>query len=261
MTERESIRYNALSGCDQMLGDPIANIEHRTSKEAYVEGLFSSIAPRYDLINTVISLARHKAWRRFAVSRSGLAAGGWALDVCCGTGDFAFELARAVGQTGRVVGTDFSLPMLDLARSKGNRLGLGQVEFEEANVCALPYDDDTFDCVTVGFGLRNVDDLDRAITEMVRVTKPGGRVICLEIGRINFPILTLVWRAYFEVLAPLAARLFRGRREAYEYLPKSVGEFLSPAELSQEFAVHGLVNVACHDLTLGAVCVHVGTKP
>jgi len=232
-----------------------------SEKEAYIERLFSSIAPRYDLLNTVLSLARHKAWRRFAVAESGIAPGGCALDVCCGTGDFAFELARKVGRGGRVMGADFSVPMVELARRKASRGSLDWVEFLVANTCALPFADDAFDCVTVGFGLRNVADLGLALREMARVTRPGGRVVCLEISQVRSRLFSLPWRLYFCGLSPYLARLFRGKREAYSYLPESVMGFASREELAQEFVNAGLADVTFHDLTLGTVCVHIGTKP
>jgi demethylmenaquinone methyltransferase/2-methoxy-6-polyprenyl-1,4-benzoquinol methylase len=153
-------------------------------KEAYVESLFSSIASRYDLLNSVLSLTRHKAWRRFAVSKSGINIGGHALDVCCGTGDFAFELARKVGHSGSVVGIDFSVPMIEIAKNKAQRAGFTNVDFIKANACDLPFADSSFDCVTVGFGLRNVADLSKALGEMTRVVRLGGRVIN-QIGRAS----------------------------------------------------------------------------
>ena len=236
------------------------DIPAQTEKEAYVEGLFSSIAPRYDLINTVLSLARHKAWRRFAVLQTGVGPGGRALDGCCGTGDFAFELARAVGPGGRVTGVDFSVPMLEIARRKADRRGFGQVEFVQANACALPFADDSFDCATIGFGLRNVSSIEAALGEMARVTRPGGKVVSLEIVGVRSSFAAIPWRLYFDVLAPRAARVLQGRREAYEYLARSVKGFASTEELAAEFSKCGLRDVICHGLALGAVCVHVGTK-
>ena len=240
--------------------ETMTDIPAQTEKEAYVERLFSSIATRYDLINTVLSLTRHKAWRRFAVSKTGTAPGGRALDVCCGTGDFAFELARAVGPGGSVIGVDFSTPMLEVARRKAARRRLDQVGFVPANVCALPFADDSFDCVTVGFGLRNVASIEAALGEMARVTRPGGKVVSLEILGVRSSFAAIPWRLYFDFLAPRAARVLRGRREAYEYLARSVRGFASHEELAAEFAGCGLRDVVSYDLALGAVCVHVGTK-
>lgn len=230
-------------------------------KEAYVRGLFSSIAPKYDLLNNVLSLTRHKAWRRYAVSKSNLKPGGCALDVCCGTGDFTFDLADKVGPDGHVTGVDFSMPMIELAQRKAQRFRYSNVEFRQANACSLPFEDNSFDCVTVGFGLRNVADVNRAISEMARVVKPGGMVINLEISQVRIPILSWIWKFYFYVLTPYTAQLFRARRSAYEYLPDSVKNFMSREKLAAEFEKCGLTNVRFYDLTFGTVCVHVGIKP
>lgn len=230
-------------------------------KEAYVKALFSAIAPKYDLMNSVLSLSRHKAWRRRAVAISGLKPGGKALDVCCGTGDFAFDLARAAGSDGQVIGIDFAEPMIELARKKAARTGLANIEFVVGNACDLPFEDCCFDCVTVGFGIRNVADVDRAISEMARVTRPGGKIVCLEISQVRSPVLRIPWMLYFYALTPYMARLFRARRSAYEYLPQSVKEFMSREELAQRFSNVGLIDVYFQDLMLGVVCIHSGTKP
>ncbi len=229
-------------------------------KEAYVESLFSAIAPKYDFMNSVLSLTRHKAWRRYAVSLSGLKPGERALDVCCGTGDFSFDLANAVGAEGSVVGVDFAAPMIELAKAKAGRLKRDNIEFLVGNACDLPFEDNSFDCVTVGFGIRNVADIDKALGEMVRVTKPGGKVICLEISQVHSPILRLPWMLYFYVLTPYAARFLKARRSAYEYLPQSVRDFMSREELAARFEKSGLQDVRFHDMMFGAVCIHIGTK-
>jgi demethylmenaquinone methyltransferase/2-methoxy-6-polyprenyl-1,4-benzoquinol methylase len=230
-------------------------------KEAYVESLFSAIAPKYDFMNSVLSLTRHRAWRRHAVSMSGLRPGGRALDVCCGTGDFAFDLSNAVGSEGSVVGVDFAAPMIELAKAKASRGGRHNIEFLVGNACNLPFEDESFDCVTVGFGIRNVGNIDKTLGEMARVTKPGGKVICLEISQVRSPILRLPWMLYFYVLTPYAARLFKARRSAYEYLPQSVRDFISREELAARFEKSGLCDVRFHDMMFGAVCIHIGTKP
>ncbi len=231
-----------------------------SEKEAYVESLFSIVAPKYDIINAVLSLTRHKSWRRFAVSKSRLQPGGSALDVCCGTGDFALELAHAVGAGGMVVGIDFSMPMIQLAEEKANRSGCRWVSFLAANASRLPFADNSFDCVTVGFGLRNVANVSEVVSEMVRVTRPGGKVISLEASRVTSPFLALPWRFYFYKLAPWLAKLCGGQLEAYKYLPWSVGKFDSRSAIALEFERCGLCEVEIYDLMFGAVCVHVGAK-
>ena len=232
----------------------------RYEKEACVRGLFSSIAGKYDLMNSVLSLSRHGAWRRFAALKGGLASGDSALDVCCGTGDFAFELARIVGDGGRVVGTDFSQPMIEIARAKAGRRGLQGIEFLTANTCELPFADGSFDCVTVGFGVRNLADVDAGLGEMARVLRPGGRLVCLETGEVRSRLIRPMWRLFFHVLTPYAATLMGAKRWAYEYLPRSAKGFLAREELAERLQEHGLGDVSIHDLMFGAVCVHVGTK-
>src|SRR5690606_4594098 len=141
--------------------------------------MFDRIAGIYDLMNSAMTAGLHHRWRELAAERAELRPGDSALDVCCGTGDLAFALARRVGPEGRVVGCDFAARMLDLARAKAAaRSGPeSQVRFEWADALALPYDDASFDAVTVGFGVRNLADLERGLAELVRVVKPGGRVV------------------------------------------------------------------------------------
>ena len=232
----------------------------RYEKEAYVEGLFSCIAGKYDLMNGVLSLTRHRAWRRFAALKGGLKAGDSALDVCCGTGDFAFELARIVGQGGRVVGTDFSQPMIEIAQAKATRRGLQGIVFLAANTCELPFPEGSFDCVTVGFGVRNLADVDAGLAEMVRVLKPGGRLVCLETSEVRSRLIRPLWRLFFHTLTPYAATLMGAKKWAYEYLPRSAQAFYSREELVEIFEQQGLADVVIYDMMFGAVCAQIGTK-
>lgn len=229
-----------------------------SEKERYINQLFGSIAPRYDLLNSVISLGRHRAWRRKAVRMSGLARGGTALDVATGTGDFACELALAAGDGGRVVGADFCEPMLRLARAKlKSQTSIG---LAAANAERLPFASNTFDCATIGFALRNVASVSSTIAEMSRVIKPGGRVISLEIVRPGSGAFGALWRLYFFRIMPKIAQAFGGKREPYSYLPDSVARFYSREELAGIFEDCGLVDVHFFSLMLGTVCIHIGTK-
>jgi demethylmenaquinone methyltransferase / 2-methoxy-6-polyprenyl-1,4-benzoquinol methylase len=238
-------------------GSPLAG----RAKEEFVERMFSSIAPRYDLLNSVISLNRHRAWRRFAVQASHAKPGDFALDVAAGTGDFSFDLAQAVGAEGSVIASDFCEPMIDIGVKKTQVRGLTNVSWALANAMELPFSSNTFDCAVIGFGLRNVASVPQAVAEMTRVIKPGGRVLSLEINKPASMMFKPLWMLYFYGLLPSFARIFGGKREAYTYLPDSVKRFHSRQELSQIMLDAGLVDIQVHDLTMGVVCVHVGVKP
>jgi demethylmenaquinone methyltransferase/2-methoxy-6-polyprenyl-1,4-benzoquinol methylase len=228
-------------------------------KSEYVRDMFASIAHRYDLLNSILSFNRHYAWRRKAVRLAKLQPGDSALDVCTGTGDFAIDLYRAVGPTGRVVGSDFCAPMLQRGREKTDAVSGGRIEMMVADAQALPYRDNLFDCVTVGFGIRNVSDTQKAFAEMARVAKPGGRVVCLEFNTPRNPILRPLVRFYeMKVLPRIGALL--SKSEAYTYLPKSIQAFHTREELAEMMRGVGLDDVRVYDLNLGSVCIHIGTK-
>ena len=183
--------------------------------------------------------------------------GGHALDVATGTGDLALELARRVGPTGEVVGVDFAERMLELARAKAASAQSAQVRFEYADALALPYDDDRFDAATVGFGARNFSDLERGLGEMVRVVKPGGRVVVLEITTPTRPPLSTFLELWFDRIVPTLGRL-AGDREAYSYLPSSVRRFPAPEALAAVMWECGLRSVRYVITAGGIIALHVG---
>ncbi|MEJ5171449.1 MAG: ubiquinone/menaquinone biosynthesis methyltransferase [Fimbriimonadales bacterium] len=224
------------------------------AKRRVVRELFASIAPRYDLMNTVMSLARHRRWRSEAVARLGLRGGETVLDVCCGTGDFMVPLRQAVGDAGRVLGADFCPPMLERARAKGlSNLAV-------ADACRLPYRDASFDAATVGWGLRNVPDLAAALAEIVRVLKPGGRFVSVDTAQPRSALGRWVSAVAFHRLVPwLGALLGHGRE--YAYLPQSTERFLSPEALAEEFRRAGLRDVWVERRMLGHVALVGGAKP
>lgn len=231
------------------------------SKEAYVYALFSSIAHRYDLLNTVLSFNRDRAWRRFAVAQSGLQPGGFGLDVCCGTGMLAFEQARVVGPTGKVVGVDFCDEMLKVAAANLEKTSYkGIVEFVKGNAIDLPFEDNTFDCATMGFALRNVSDMRKALAEMRRVVKPGGKVVNLDLAKPRLPVFKQLYYLYFNYLVPLLGRLGVGLEGPYRYLPASLKVFPHQEEIRALFEEVGLRDAHYFELTGGVVAVHVGTK-
>lgn len=229
-----------------------------SEKERYVRRLFGLVAPKYDLMNSVISFGKHKGWRKLAVRMAELKPGEMAVDAATGTGDFALELASAVGETGLVVGTDFCQPMIDLAA--GKLAGEKTIELVTANAESLPFASNTFDCATIGFALRNVASVPATITEITRVIKPGGRVISLEIVGPHLRILQPLWKLYFFRVMPWLVSLFGAEREPYDYLPDSVARFYSREELADIFRDCGLVDIKIRNLTFGTVCIHMGTK-
>jgi len=222
--------------------------------------MFDRIAGVYDLMNSAMTAGMHHRWRARAADRAELAPGDAALDVCCGTGDLAFELARRVGPDGRVVGSDFSERMLDLAREKPVPEAAAKPIFEWADALDLPYDDGGFDAVTVGFGVRNLSDLDRGIAEMARVLKPGGRLVILEITQPTRPPLSTFFSVWFDRIVPLIGR-FAGDSAAYSYLPESVKRFPPPAGLAAIMDGAGLERIRWTILAGGIIAIHSGRRP
>ena len=225
-----------------------------------IRGMFDRIAGVYDLMNTAMTAGLHHRWRERAAERAKLEPGDSALDACCGTGDLAFELARRVGPQGSVIGSDFSERMLELARRKAADRTGAPVRFEYGDALALAYDDHSFDAVTVGFGVRNLADLDRGVAELARVLKPGGRLVILEITQPQRPPLSTFFSLWFDRLVPLLGR-FAGDREAYAYLPESVKRFPPPEGLALVMDRAGLERIRYTVLAGGIIAIHSGVRP
>jgi demethylmenaquinone methyltransferase / 2-methoxy-6-polyprenyl-1,4-benzoquinol methylase len=221
--------------------------------------MFGLVAKRYDLLNTVMTAGLHHAWRQRAVEKADLAPGESALDVCCGTGDLALELAGRVAPGGHVVGCDFSEPMLDLAREKARARGAAGVRFEWADALSLPYDAGRFDAVTVGFGVRNLANLERGLAEMARVLRPGGRLVVLEITKPTRPPLSTFFSLWFDRIVPLLGS-FSDDSEAYSYLPESVRSFPAPNRLAELMHDVGMEHIRWTVLAGGIIAIHSGIR-
>jgi demethylmenaquinone methyltransferase/2-methoxy-6-polyprenyl-1,4-benzoquinol methylase len=224
-----------------------------------VNRMFDRVAGRYDALNSLMTAGLHHRWRERAAARAQLGPGDSALDVCCGTGDLALELSRRVSPGGHVVGCDFSEPMLDLAREKAVERSAEGVRFEWADALEQPYDGERFDAVTVGFGVRNLADLDRGLREMARVLKPGGRAVILEITQPARPPLSLFYSLWFDRIVPMLGT-FSSDPEAYSYLPESVRSFPSPRGLAEKMDSAGLKAIRYTVLAGGIIAIHSGVR-
>jgi len=226
-------------------------------KERANREMFAGIAPRYDLINRLMSWGRDNRWRRVAV-RLASPGRGRVLDAATGTGDIALELAR---HTHSVVGLDLSPEMLNRGRIKTEKKGLrDSVDFIVGDALALPFIDNSFDCALNGFALRNVSDINLFLTELRRVVKPGGRVVCLELVRPESGVIGTFYRFYLNKIVPVWGGWFSGNGKAYRYLPDSVGSFFSVAEFQKMMEEVGFRQVGYKRLNLGTIAVHVGVK-
>ena len=231
---------------------------HGVEKARFVSAMFSRIARRYDLMNGLMTLGMHHNWRRVAARHTIASPDGPALDLATGTGDLAIDLAE-VHPHRTVVGADFSLGMLAVARDKLDGLDEARrVRLLAADALALPFGTRTFACVTSAFLLRNLADLEQGLREMQRVTRPGGRVVALEITQMRAPGFTALFRFYFHHVVPWIGQLVGGDREAYSYLPQSVDRFVTPGELVALMGKVGLRGVTYRRLGLGTVTIHTG---
>jgi demethylmenaquinone methyltransferase/2-methoxy-6-polyprenyl-1,4-benzoquinol methylase len=233
-------------------------VGHGSDKARFVSAMFSRIADRYDLMNGLMTFGMHHAWRRVAARQTVAIPEGPALDLATGTADLALEL-RHLHPSRVIVGADFSEGMLRVARDKLARVESGRrIRLVAADALQLPFEDGAFACVTSAFLLRNLAHLAQGLREMKRVTRPGGRVVALEITQATLPGFTPLFRFYFHRIVPRVGQLVGGDREAYTYLPQSVDRFVTPAELSALMQEAGLRQVTYRALGLGTVTVHWG---
>jgi demethylmenaquinone methyltransferase/2-methoxy-6-polyprenyl-1,4-benzoquinol methylase len=239
-----------------------ARFDRAGGKPAYVRRMFGRIASVYDLMNRLMTAGLDGRWRAFAARQVALGPGQCALDVGTGTGDLAIAVARAAAPDATVVGVDFTTEMLDRGRAKLARLGLiGRVSLLQGDGEHLEFPDGNFDACCSAFVVRNLADLHQGFGEMLRVVKPGGRAVCLEISHPPGVLFGGLFGLYFGQLVPLLGRIVGRSSDAYSYLPTSVTTFPRPPQLKAIMEAAGWREVRYYYLTGGVVAVHVGIKP
>lgn len=228
------------------------------SKEQKVHQVFETIYKKYDKMNSIISFQRHIAWRKDTMKRMNVQKGNKALDVCCGTADWTISLGQAVGFEGKVYGLDFSKNMLSIGQEKVR--SIPQIELIHGNAMELPFPDNEFDFVTIGFGLRNVPDYMQVLREMHRVLKPGGKVVCLETSQPTAFVFKQLYNFYFKNIMPLFGKLFAKSYEEYSWLQESTMSFPDKEKLAKMFIEAGFENIQVKSYSGGVAAMHLGVK-
>ncbi|WP_025732433.1 bifunctional demethylmenaquinone methyltransferase/2-methoxy-6-polyprenyl-1,4-benzoquinol methylase UbiE [Carnimonas nigrificans] len=230
-------------------------------KAGRVADVFHSVAKRYDVMNDLMSFGVHRLWKRITLERSGVRKGNTVLDIAGGTGDLTRQFAKRVGPTGRVVLADINASMLNVGRDKLIDAGVGhEVEYVQANAEELPFDDNTFDCITIAFGLRNVTDKDKALRSMARVLKPGGRLLVLEFSKPTNVLFEKVYDQYSFHVLPRVGQLVANDADSYRYLAESIRMHPDQATLKSMMEAAGLERVEYTNMTGGVVALHRGVK-
>lgn len=231
-------------------------------KARKVAGVFHSVAARYDLMNDLLSGGVHRLWKRFAIEISGVRYGHKVLDIAGGTGDLALKFARLVGEDGQVVLADINSSMLQVGRDRLIDHGVaGNLQFAQANAECLPFPDNTFDCITIAFGLRNVTDKDKALRSMLRVLKPGGRLLVLEFSKPSNPLLAKAYDSYSFHVMPKIGKVVTRDEDSYRYLAESIRMHPNQETLKQMMQDAGFVECDFYNMTGGIVALHRGIKP
>ena len=231
------------------------------AKAGLVGEVFDSVAARYDLMNDLMSAGVHRIWKRFTIELSGIRKGNAVLDIAGGTGDLAARFAELVGPEGRVVLADINGAMLEVGRDKLLDNGrLANIEFVQADAQHLPFPDDSFDCVTIAFGLRNVTDKDMALRSMLRVLKPGGRLLVLEFSKPGNSLLSRAYDTYSFKILPLMGKLVANDSDSYQYLAESIRMHPDQQTLKEMMEDAGFGSCEYHNMTGGIVALHRGVK-
>lgn len=230
-------------------------------KETLVAGVFDSVASKYDIMNDVMSFGIHRIWKKIAMQHTGLKPGNRALDVAGGTGDLTMEMSKQVGPTGEVIISDINPSMLEEGRKRLLDKGYGgNIRFVEANAEDLPFEDNSFHCITIAFGLRNVTHQDKALASMYRVLKPGGRLLILEFSKPVVPGLDKVYDFYSFNILPKMGKLIANDEDSYRYLAESIRMHPDQATLKAMMVEAGFERCTYHNMTGGIVALHKGIK-
>lgn len=229
-----------------------------TSKEQKVHKVFEKVSVDYDKMNSIISFNQHKKWRNDIMVRMNVHEGAHVLDVCCGTADWTIALAEATGPAGNVTGLDFSAGMLEAGRPKTEQYP--NITLIQGNAMELPFPDNSFDYVTIGFGLRNVPDYLKVLKEMNRVLKPGGMITCLETSQTELPGYRQLFRFYFKFVMPVLGKIFAKSYKEYSWLQESADDFPGMKQLAQLFTEAGFTAVSYKSYSGGAAAGHIGFK-
>jgi demethylmenaquinone methyltransferase/2-methoxy-6-polyprenyl-1,4-benzoquinol methylase len=240
-------------------GYKTVNVEEKAGKVADV---FHSVASNYDLMNDLMSAGVHRLWKRMTLEMSGVRPGNKVLDIAGGTGDLAAKFSPIVGTEGYVVLADINDSMLKVGRDRLMNIGVvGNVKFSQADAQYLPFPDNTFDIVTIAFGLRNVTDKDLALKSMLRVLKPGGRLLILEFSKPGNPLLSKIYDTYSFNILPKLGKLFADDGDSYQYLAESIRMHPDQKTLISMMDDAGFANTDFHNMTGGVVALHRGVKP
>lgn len=233
----------------------------RDEKEHLVRGVFDSVASRYDLMNDLMSAGIHRLWKRFTIELSAVRPGQTVLDIAGGTGDLAARFSQLVGPEGQVMLADINASMLEVGRDRLIDAGaIGNIHMVQCDAQALPFPDNSIDCITIAFGLRNVTDKDQALRSMERVLRPGGRLLVLEFSKPTSPLLERAYDFYSFRLLPMMGKLVANDEDSYRYLAESIRKHPDQETLLGMMEDAGFVDCQYHNMTGGIVAVHRGIK-